>query len=105
MIEARPDKGTVSMNSDECKGCGLCVVACTPGVLQLSEKLNRYGYHYAVYAGHGCSGCGLCFLTCPEPGGITVYRRAVHRPVPAGMPEAAMAAAAHRETVPVAALA
>jgi len=105
MIEARPDKGAVFMNSDECKGCGLCVVACTPGVLQLSEKLNRYGYHYAVYAGHGCSGCGLCFLTCPEPGGIAVYKRAVRRPVPAGTPEAAICAAMDREDAPVAALA
>ena len=70
----KPDKGSVAMNSEECKGCGLCVVACTPGVLRLSDKLNRYGYHVAVYDGHGCSGCGLCFYACPEPGAITVYR-------------------------------
>jgi len=70
-----PDKGNVSMNSEECKGCGLCVAACTPGVLHLSDKLNRYGYHFAVYEGHGCSGCGLCFYACPEPGAIAVYRR------------------------------
>ena len=76
MIEPRPDKGTVVMNSEECKGCGLCVTSCTPGVLHLSESLNRYGYHFAVYAGRGCSGCGLCFLACPEPGGIKVYKRA-----------------------------
>ena len=72
---SRPDKGTVVMNSEECKGCGLCVVACTPEVLHLSEKLNRYGYHFAVYDGHGCTGCGLCFYACPEPGAIAVYRR------------------------------
>jgi NAD-dependent dihydropyrimidine dehydrogenase PreA subunit len=76
----KPDKGSVAMNSEECKGCGLCVVACTPGVLRLSDKLNRYGYHSAVYDGHGCSGCGLCFYACPEPGAITVYRaRASYR--------------------------
>jgi NAD-dependent dihydropyrimidine dehydrogenase PreA subunit len=75
----RPDKGSVVMNPEECKGCGLCVAACTPGVLQLSGKINRYGYHYAVYEGHGCTGCGLCFLTCPEPGGIRVYKRPAHR--------------------------
>ena len=73
----KQDKGSVVMNSAECKGCGLCVTACTPGVLRLSENLNRYGYHFAVYSGHGCSGCGLCFYACPEPGAITVYKRAV----------------------------
>ena len=70
------DKGFVAMNTEECKGCGLCVMACAAGVLHLSEKLNRYGYHFAVYEGHGGSGCGLCFPACPEPGAITVYRRA-----------------------------
>ena len=77
MLEnARPDRGTVSMNPEECKGCGLCVASCTPQVLRLSENLNRNGYHTAVYIGHGCTGCGLCYYACPEPGGITVYKRA-----------------------------
>jgi NAD-dependent dihydropyrimidine dehydrogenase PreA subunit len=71
----KPDKGSVTIDTEECKGCGLCVVACTPGVLQLSEHLNRYGFHPAVYNGSGCTGCGLCFFACPEPGAITVYRR------------------------------
>jgi NAD-dependent dihydropyrimidine dehydrogenase PreA subunit len=69
------DKGTVVINAEECKGCGLCVKSCTPGVLRLAPYLNRYGYHPAIYDGHGCTGCGLCFFACPEPGGITVYRR------------------------------
>ena len=77
MEAIKQDKGTVALNSDECKGCGLCVASCTPHVLRLSEDLNRYSYHYAVYAGHGCSGCGLCFYACPEPGAITVYKRVV----------------------------
>jgi 2-oxoglutarate ferredoxin oxidoreductase subunit delta len=69
------DKGNVAINVGECKGCGLCVKACTPGVLRLETHLNHYGYHPAVYDGHGCTGCGLCFFACPEPGAITVYRR------------------------------
>ena len=40
----KPDRGTVEMNSEECKGCGLCVEACPPKVLHLAEGLNRYGY-------------------------------------------------------------
>jgi len=73
---ARPDKGSVEINSEECKGCGLCVASCALGVLQQSDSLNRGGYHPAIYAGHGCNGCGLCFFACPEPGAITVYKRA-----------------------------
>ena len=65
---------TVILNSEECKGCGLCVEACPPKVLRLSDGLNRYGYHPAAYAGKGCTGCGICFFACPEPGGIRVLR-------------------------------
>ena len=73
----KPDKGIVEKNTEECKGCGLCVEACPPKVLRLSERLNHYGYHYAEYLGGGCSGCGICFFACPEPGGITVLKLAV----------------------------
>jgi NAD-dependent dihydropyrimidine dehydrogenase PreA subunit len=74
--DGKPDRGSVEMNSEECKGCGLCVEACPPKVLRLGERLNRYGYHPAEYLGAGCTGCGICFYACPEPGGITVLRRA-----------------------------
>jgi NAD-dependent dihydropyrimidine dehydrogenase PreA subunit len=43
-------------------------------VIALSERMNRYGYRTALYAGSGCTGCGICFLVCPEPGAITVLR-------------------------------
>lgn len=76
-ISTKPDKGTVTLNPDECKGCGLCVEACTPRVLRLAEHLNRYGYHPAIYSGHGCTACALCFYVCPEPGGIRVFKRSV----------------------------
>ena len=71
----KKDRGLLRTNQEECKGCGLCIEACPPRVISLSERLNPYGYRTAVYAGHGCTGCGICFLACPEPGAITVYRR------------------------------
>ena len=74
---AKPERGRVEMNPEECKGCGLCVEACPPAVLRLADRLSRYGYHPAEYAGTGCTGCGICFYVCPEPGGVTVYRRQV----------------------------
>lgn len=65
-------RGRVVLDSDECKGCGLCVSACKPKVLVLSSRLNCYGYRPVTYTGSGCTGCGICFLVCPEPGAITV---------------------------------
>jgi len=71
-----PDKGMVEIDSNECKGCGLCIASCNIGVLHLAGYLNHQGYHPAEYAGHGCNGCGLCFYACPEPGAIRVYKLA-----------------------------
>lgn len=70
----KPDLGRIDIDAEHCKGCGLCVEACTPRVLSLSSQLNHYGYRPAVYSGHGCNGCGLCFFACPEPGVLTVYK-------------------------------
>lgn len=68
------DRGSIRVDIDECKGCGLCIEACPPKVISLSERLNHYGYRTATYAGSGCTGCGICHLACPEPGAITVLR-------------------------------
>lgn len=72
----RRDRGSLRVDTDECKGCGLCLEACPPKVIHLSDHLNHYGYRTATYAGAGCTGCGMCFLVCPEPGAITVLRLA-----------------------------
>ena len=68
------DRGMLRVDADECKGCGLCVEACPPKVIRMSEGLNHYGYRTAIYTGSGCTGCGICFMVCPEPGAITVLR-------------------------------
>ena len=34
-ITAKPDRGMVLMNTDECKGCGLCVASCRSGAIRL----------------------------------------------------------------------
>ncbi len=76
------DRGLLRVNTDECKGCGLCVEACAQKVIRLSDRLNHYGYRTATYAGAGCNGCGICFMACPEPGAITVLR--LTRPLAGG---------------------
>lgn len=67
-------RGDVKIDTNECKGCGLCVESCPPKCLHLRPELNQYGVHPAQYTGDSCTGCGICFYCCPEPGAITVYR-------------------------------
>ena len=70
----KKDRGLLRIDEEECKGCGLCIEACPPKVISLSERLNHFGYRTALYKGDGCTACGICFMACPEPGAITVLR-------------------------------
>ena len=70
--QGKKDRGMLRVDVNECKGCWLCVEACPPKVIGMSELLNHYVYRTATYAGAGCTGCGICFMVCPEPGAITV---------------------------------
>jgi NAD-dependent dihydropyrimidine dehydrogenase PreA subunit len=87
------DRGQLRVDTDECKGCGLCVEACPPKVILLGERLNRYGYRTAIYLGAGCTGCGICFMACPEPGAITVLRRTTPKAAQSGGPSSSLGTA------------
>ena len=44
-------RGTVVVNTERCKGCNLCVVACPANVLELHPReVNNKGYHYVLDA-------------------------------------------------------
>ena len=75
LLHEHTESGILQVASDQCKGCGLCVLTCPVQCIELSPALNRQGYTPARYLGHGCTGCGICFYVCPEPGALTVYRR------------------------------
>ena len=68
-------KGATVVDTERCKGCSLCVVACPLHVLELSKHVNRKGYNYAQTALEDtCTGCASCAIVCPD-GCITVYRK------------------------------
>ncbi|MDR2413519.1 MAG: 4Fe-4S binding protein [Odoribacteraceae bacterium] len=70
-------KGAVVVDTEKCKGCNLCVVACPTGVLSLAREVNGKGYHYSEMTGPGeCIGCANCGMVCPDAV-ITVYRKNV----------------------------
>ena len=67
--------GAVVVNTERCKGCNLCVVACPTAVLAPQQKeVNNRGYHFAYMAQpEKCIGCQSCALVCPDAC-IEVYR-------------------------------
>ncbi|MBC8005311.1 MAG: 4Fe-4S binding protein [Verrucomicrobia bacterium] len=66
--------GAVVVDNEECKGCGLCVVACPQDVLAQNKQVNSRGYHYSfMKVPEACIGCSNCATVCPDTC-ITVYR-------------------------------
>lgn len=69
--------GAVTIDTNRCKGCALCIVACPKNVLQISHKVNANGYAYAeAVRPLDCIGCASCGIVCPD-GCITVYRKKI----------------------------
>ena len=68
-------KGAITVNTERCKGCNLCVVACPTHTLALQpNEVNDRGYHFAYPATpDACIGCAACALVCPDAC-IEVYR-------------------------------
>ena len=58
-------RGTVTIAVERCKGCELCIPACPPRVLTMSEQVNRLGFRYPELH-PGCTGCAACLLVCPD---------------------------------------
>ncbi|MDR0873970.1 MAG: 4Fe-4S binding protein [Prevotellaceae bacterium] len=67
-------KGTITVNTERCKGCEVCITACPTNVLGMTKEVNKKGYHYAYMLNEDdCIGCASCGLVCPD-GCITVYK-------------------------------
>ncbi len=67
--------GTIVVDTERCKGCGLCVEACPKKIVAMSGKaVNKKGYPYATLTdAETCTGCTSCAIVCPDAC-ITVYR-------------------------------
>ncbi len=68
--------GKIVIDTERCKGCGLCVTVCPKGCIVISKRSNKSGYFPAEPAGPAkadCTGCAMCAIICPDAV-IDVYR-------------------------------
>ncbi|MBN2456253.1 MAG: 4Fe-4S binding protein [Sedimentisphaerales bacterium] len=65
--------GRIEIDTERCKGCGLCVQVCPQDVIVISKRSNKKGYFPAEAANPGCIGCALCAQICPDAA-IKVYQ-------------------------------
>jgi 2-oxoglutarate ferredoxin oxidoreductase subunit delta len=65
--------GKIIIDTERCKGCGLCVGVCPKGCIFISKDSNKAGYFPAQTSNSECTGCAMCAIICPEAI-IEVYR-------------------------------
>lgn len=55
------------IDSDRCKGCGLCVNFCPKNVLEITSTVNAKG-HFPVFQARpeDCIHCTICCIMCPD---------------------------------------
>jgi len=67
--------GKIEIDSQRCKGCGLCIAACPKKHIHLADEPDVRGIRVACFdMEHDCTGCGFCYVICPDVA-VTVYRK------------------------------
>lgn len=56
----------ITVKTERCKECGLCIEFCPRKCISLSSELNNSGYHFTVVDKESCIGCGSCYTVCPD---------------------------------------
>jgi len=59
-------KGKITIDTERCKGCGLCIKVCPNDCIEISKESNKVGFFPAVFTGGKCTGCSMCALICPD---------------------------------------
>ncbi len=54
------------LDSERCKGCGLCIENCPRSAIGLTLNMNTGGYNYVAVDTEKCIGCGICYTVCPD---------------------------------------
>ncbi|UCE99499.1 MAG: ferredoxin family protein [Planctomycetota bacterium] len=73
--------GRIIIDTERCKGCGLCVTVCPKNSIVISKHSNKTGYFPAQSApsvvvgakNTECTACCLCAIICPDVA-IEVHR-------------------------------
>ena len=63
-------KGQIIIDTERCKGCGVCVPVCPMKCIALSKNVN------AETVNDSCIGCASCAMVCPD-GVISVYKKKI----------------------------
>ena len=58
--------GKIIIDTEGCKGCGLCVVVCPKEGIVISNQSNTHGYFPAEANNTDCTGCAMCAIICPD---------------------------------------
>ena len=63
-------KGAIVVDTERCKGCNLCVVACPLDVIALNKEVNMKGYNYAWQVKEDT--CNGCLIHAKDENGETI---------------------------------
>lgn len=68
-------RGSITVDRELCKGCGICITVCPVKILGFDEEnVNSKGYHpMQCLEPEKCIACASCGIMCPDAA-ITVVR-------------------------------
>jgi ferredoxin len=65
------ENGSITIITEKCNGCGLCVSVCSDSTLEISDVTVKISDNNSVF---GCIACGHCMAVCPT-GAIRINGR------------------------------
>ncbi len=58
---------TIIVDTDQCKGCRLCIVNCPKDVLEQADESSAKGYYPSIAVRpEDCNVCRICERVCPD---------------------------------------